>query len=430
MNMNIPENGRVVVIDDNPEEAIPLISVLSKNCVPVTYFTGNLEELPENGLNSVRFVFLDLRLVKSTNEKVVISSLVGVLSKILKEDNGPYFIVLWSKHEDEYKSAFENAFNVDATLKKIKPLVIISIEKDTYIESINDDIKFKSDAILNIESKLKEKLDELGIFHLFTIWENLVHNAAGKTINDFSEFYTFDKNWNKNIETLFFKLAKGVLDEQLDISDTENIIKTSLFSFNGVFLDGVESETRNCDLSDVELSFKDTQNNVSKEITGRINSKLLLTMDIGNTIFPGNVYDDSIDAKKVDIEGLFNGKLEDYEQKDNLTSDIRHIYLEITPPCDYTNKKWRVSRLLPGVLWPESHGNRIKRNADFIYCSPLIVFENNLYYMVFDHRFYTSIEFSALNEKTPLFRARHQLLVDIQSKLSSQMNRPGVISVK
>jgi len=323
MNMNIPENGRVVVIDDDLEEALPLINVLSKNCVPVTYFRGNLEELPENGLNSVRIVFLDLRLIKSTKKEDVISSLIGVLSKILKEDNGPYFIVLWSKHEKDYKDAFEDAFDKDENLKKIKPLVIISIEKETYIESTDDDIKFKSDAIQNIELKLKEELDKLGIFHLFTIWENLVHNAAGKTVNDFSEFYTFDNKWNQNIGTLFLKLAKGVLEEQLDISNTENIIKTGLFSFNSVFLDGVESETRSCDLSDLELSFNGTQSNDSTEITGKINSKLLLTMNIEDKIFPGNVYDDSTDVKKVDIEGLFNGKLEDYDQKDNLTSGIR-----------------------------------------------------------------------------------------------------------
>lgn len=429
MSINIPESGRVVVIDDKPKEALPLLKVLSKNGVPVTYFTGELEELPEESLESVRIVFLDLRLVPSIDEKSVISTLIGTLLKILNANNEPYFIILWSKHEVDYKNAFEKRLNNDEQLKNIRPLAIISLEKSIYLEYNGDNSTFKKDAMRNIEGKLKEKLNELGIFHLFIIWENLVHKASGKIVDDFSEFHDFDVNWNKNMGGVFLKLAEGFAGKQLDKSNNEQIVKNALFSFNSAFLDELESEIRNYEVVTAGLSFEGVSGAVDKEIIGDINSKLLLAMESSESILPGNVYDDSIDIEGVDIKELFNGNLGKSDKKDELLSQLVYIYLETSPLCDYAQDKWKVSRLLPGVLWPgEFESNKIKK-AVFIYSSPLIKFGNKLYYMVFDLRFFTSIEFSKLKDKSPLFRLKHDYLVDIQSKLAPHINRPGVMFV-
>jgi len=42
MNLNLPRSGRVVVIDDKSNEGLPLIKVLSKDKISVTYFTASL----------------------------------------------------------------------------------------------------------------------------------------------------------------------------------------------------------------------------------------------------------------------------------------------------------------------------------------------------------------------------------------------------
>ena len=44
MSLNLPQSGRVVVIDDHPEEALPLMKVLSFHRISVNYFTGRFEE--------------------------------------------------------------------------------------------------------------------------------------------------------------------------------------------------------------------------------------------------------------------------------------------------------------------------------------------------------------------------------------------------
>jgi hypothetical protein len=70
--MNLPGNGSVVVIDDKHEEALPLLKVLSKNQVPVTYFMGgDPDELPVHPLTDIRLLFLDINLVATSSEKTI-----------------------------------------------------------------------------------------------------------------------------------------------------------------------------------------------------------------------------------------------------------------------------------------------------------------------------------------------------------------------
>jgi len=411
MSMNIPRDGRAVIIDDEPKEALPLIRVLAKNGVPITYFTAEFEELPEQPLDGVRLVFLDLKLIPSIEPKMVISTLVNTLSRIVNADNGPYFIILWSKHEPDYKKAFEDKFNQDEELERIKPLAVISLEKDTYIERDGKEIRFNDDAIHKIEIKLKEKLQELGIYHLFVIWENLVHRSTGKIVHDFADFYRFDEKWNENMSSVFLKLAEGFAGKQLDKSDAGEIIKNSLFSFNSAFMDTLESEIRSYDSETVGLSFNDVSKDVSEKIVGAINTKLLLAMEKSESILPlpGNVYRFSdiyegedphqrsmiyefIDPnqmqcrffkqKNVDIESM-DGKeqkqlkreFDEYFKKvRNQINDVsKMILVEVSPYCDYAQNKWKISRIIKGFLWPyKQEFEGILKRADFSYISPII----------------------------------------------------------
>ena len=107
--MNLPESGRVIVIDDSAEEGLPLIKVLSRYRISTTYFTGEITELPSEPFNDVRIIFLDLVLGGMTgrDEKTILSTLISVIKKIVHTNNGPFIIVLWTKH-NEYIDGFKN----------------------------------------------------------------------------------------------------------------------------------------------------------------------------------------------------------------------------------------------------------------------------------------------------------------------------------
>ena len=40
---NLPNGGKVVIVDDCFQEILPLINILNRNVIPVTYYTGKAD---------------------------------------------------------------------------------------------------------------------------------------------------------------------------------------------------------------------------------------------------------------------------------------------------------------------------------------------------------------------------------------------------
>lgn len=412
--MNIPENGRVVVIDDKYEEVESLLKMLSKNKVPVMYFTGvDKDELPEQPFSDIRVIFLDIVLgTEGQQDKTKISTAYNVINRVIGANNTPYLIIVWTKHNELIKG-------IEEKLKENPPIIMLNLEKS---ECKDAEGKYEMDKI---ERKLKEELKKAGIFHLFIIWENLVHKSAGKIVTDFSSFYNQKNNWNKNMCGVLYKLAKAYAGETLKDANTAEIVRNALLTFNGTFLDTLENEIRLFKGFDTALSVND-RNTIEPKILAKINSRLLLVMEKSKRPMPGQVYYGKNGKYKIKIDDLFEGNIGQYQKKDDLITNIKDIFLEVSPVCDYAQKKWRVHRVLPGLMWTHAHFNKIKKKADYMYTSPMFEIESNLFKLVFDLRYLTSLSDKVIRGKTPAFKLRYELLVDIQSCISKHINRPGV----
>jgi len=421
----LPENGRVVVIDDNYEEVLPLLKVLSKNKVPVMYFTGDVVELPDRPFSDVRIIFLDIELAtEGQPDKTKISTASNVIYKIIGTNNNPYFIIAWTK--------FNNLLDrIRKTLKNNSPLLILNLEKS---ECKNENGEFD---IGIIENRLRDELKKAGIFHLFMLWDNLVHKSAGEIVNDFSTFYSLNNDWDKRTSIAFYNLAMAYSGLSVNPANTDEMIKNALLAFNGTFLDTLENNIREY-TSLGEKHIKMIRGDIDAKISAIINTKLLCVMSgKSGKPEPGNVYELDVlntadkDKIKVKINELFNskGKISKYKKKNKLYRQLKHVFLEVSPVCDYAQKKWRVHRVLPGLLWPHEHEARIKKAEFYIYKTPLFEIKGNLYRLVLDLRHLGSLNFSELQNKKPLFRIRHELLVDIQAYTARHINRPGVTSL-
>jgi len=412
--MNIPKNGRIVVIDDEYEkEALPLIEALSKNGVSAMYFTGNQEKLPPEPLSGVRIVFLDIVLAgtEGQDNKTKISTIIGVLSKIIGKNNKSYLIIAWTKHNELIEGLKNN-------LKENPPIFILNLKKSECKDSQGNY------EISKVEKKLKKELKKAGAFQLFVIWENLVHKSTGKIVNDFSSFYPMDDNWDSNMCGVFQKLARAYVGKQLNDGETDKLIKDALLTFNGTFLDTLENEISNKKIEGLKIN---DSNNVNNDITAQINSRLHLIIQPPKNSVPGNIYEWE---NQVNINDLFDGDINSCPQKDNFLMKLKYILLEVSPSCDYAQNKWKLHRVLHGLMWPENDFNKIKKKADYIYTSPIFKVDNKIYKFVFDLRYLTTLSLDELKDKKPVLRIRHDLLVDIQSKIAGHINRPGVICLE
>lgn len=219
--MNIPLNGRIIIIDDKIEEAQPLINVLSKKRIPFNYYCGtNHNEFPDNiNFNKLRVLFLDLNIFElSTDEKSVISSIDAILKKVIPDYPNPFLLVIWSKKDKQYDIALRSHFEKHLPLKK--PTEIIYLQKADYFDYDGEKWVPQQDCIPKIEIKITEELDKVSAVKAFAQWENLIHDSACEAIELMNDFNSNDDNWNRNTKNILYNLAKSISgNESIDNLD-------------------------------------------------------------------------------------------------------------------------------------------------------------------------------------------------------------------
>ena len=144
----------MVIIDDKFEEALPLFRILSKDRVAVTFFSGRIEELPPEPFRDVRMVFLDIVLegLEGADDKTRISTLVNVINKVVSKENGPFILVIWTKHPEFIQ-------NIQKALKEAGfYFLIVDLEKYKFFESKDEGWLFSEDRIEELHREIENKL--------------------------------------------------------------------------------------------------------------------------------------------------------------------------------------------------------------------------------------------------------------------------------
>lgn len=425
MNNYFPENGSVVIVDDQIKDALPLMNALSKLDIPFKYFTGKLEELPETPLNNVRIVFLDIELEGMEgvqNDTTKLSTLANVVSKIISNSSSPWGIIAWTKNEVLVKDIV-NELN-RYTKNKLTPIFTLCIEKS----ECQDNGVFKVEKIIE---RLNGTTNNLGALKYLLFWQNLINKASFQLVNEIASVYSFDRDWNSKIVQIFKLLAKAYAGQQ--VADDEDEKKFSMMVFNHLLFDIVEQNILNQqEKKEMMQNFNSVQLSNANEIKGELNRRILLSIEENNNPVPGNIYFKYNQILEMDkqtlIREIFNGNINTFPNNNNLIDKCLLIFLEVSPFCDYAQKKWKTCRLLPGLMWPMEFENNIKK-ADYIYKTPLILVNNQLCYFVFDIRYLTSIPVNLLKNKKSTIRLRKELLNDIQTKIAGHINRLGVTSL-
>jgi len=435
-----PLNGRVVIIDDSIEEAMPLMNVLSRHCIPFTYFDGNKDNLPEKPVDNVRIIFLDIQLQGMEgiqSDKTKLSALLNVIKKVIGDRPDLYIIIAWTKNDELIGEVKEQLSS--------KPLFILNLEKLECKKNGEFDIE-------KINKKLLEAINNFGAYRFFLEWENIVHESAGRTVNEISSIITLDDNWNQNINEILRMLAEAYAGKQAD----NNFDLNAMLAINNLLLDIIENRIQNTKNNESSFINNQTINLTEiKRIKGEMNRRLLIANEQNKSVIPGNVYESSYIIEIYDLcdkdslyepfaesKGLkredvidknkkikkdLKKEFDDFFEKlrDDIKRQTKNIFLEVSPYCDYAQKKWKCHRILPGVIWSEQYGNIIKK-ADYIYRTPLFLINDQLCFFVFDLRYLSTYSPYSLSNKTSPYRFRKELVVDIQSKIAGHINRPGI----
>lgn len=119
--------ARVVVIDEDPKEALLLLRALGQVGLGAVYIPGdNSDEFPQTPLSGIRVVFLDLKLIGLQEAKQYIPYTVQVLKQCVRCEPRTTGIVVWSKHSDEVETLTKTLAD-----ESIQPAYIKVIEDKT-----------------------------------------------------------------------------------------------------------------------------------------------------------------------------------------------------------------------------------------------------------------------------------------------------------
>lgn len=485
--MELPKSGSVVIIDDMINEAMPIMEALSSQGVSYCYYDGKPSNYPQKPLSNVRLIFLDMHLDEiasaSHSSKNIVSGLMSGLEAILDENNGPYVILVWSKHDAQHMKEFGSALMGGSGVIN-KPVAILNMEKSQCLERVtNIDNsgppiwKLRQGGADLIKDSMREQLKKVDAFEVLFNWENGIRESAKDTVREISAIFENENSeWNKNIKVYFSKMARAYAGKTLE-NTTSDVIRNVYYSMNDIVSD------RNCAIIDkvvdtisemhisqheediigrielykliggknyilstdekkwylyedriiiyenkklnkiFEYKINDSLE-VSKEIEkfywyniAKINSLLLLRNYVLDDCRPGNIYISPDNIKNELCNELGFNLLQ--------RSNVVGIELEVSPICDYSQKKRKRVRILPGLLVPNSID--ISDQAKYLYVSKPLLFNNQIRKLIFDFRYFTSEKENYFNNKKTLYALGDQLLQNIKEELSTHGIRSGIV---
>lgn len=450
----IPLNGRIAIVDDQIEHALPLMRVFAKNNIPYVFYKGTDPEfLPEHPENDIRILFLDLNLLdgRDNQPKEIRSALFATIRQIISPNNYPYVLILWSRQEKEYKSLLQDLFSKD--LAQCAPIVILNWIKSDFFPNFTDTEENKEDEY-RILDELKNTLSTLPAYSYLMQWENLTHFSTDELLKDI--FSNVQPNeWESVANVIIKSLGKAYMGQHFSEATSEEKIKASLFALNSVYTDFLDNNLTDCSISCAkELDEESLDREFIEVLKADLNHKMHVFTGPRSISEPGTVVLYTNPKKEYckqllhKLLSIFSIRYEIQRRNPNILDDILkketacrlsqikeeiqqtwlNIGLVVTPSCDYAQKKKIYDRVVQGLMI-ESRFSEYINQGDAFYISPTIKYDNKNYIIVLNFNYFITSNLDEESNCNILFKLRRPILAEVQSKLARHINRQGVINL-
>lgn len=428
--MLFPRCGKVLVIDDQIEEAMPLLNLLGKKGVPTMYYSGNSLELPESPFDEIRLVFCDLKYNVAPDAKSVASNVLSILKSLISEKNGPYILLVWSAHGTDYLEELQKT--LEST--EIKPEFILQLDKgdfftskdngtyfDKMIDSVSelnldpaDEAQVKKlisektyslrnskkeplpEALENIERKLAEELKKANLFHLFVLWENTISSSAVQTVNNIYQAIPETIPIDKRLEAMLYYLAVHRLEKQMNDSDEETKFFSAMDSLNEMFSYFYTENVHKLSVEQIGVDHIKKIEGLKELSPSKFNQWRMISRGKKGH-HPGNIYADS--ERLFQYHGLIvPNAFSDKENYNCVASEIaknpkiEYILVDLSSECDIAQNKLFLSRVVPGIMIPSSDLEQYRKDKklksgstpDYIFLMSDVEIEGKIWTIAFN----------------------------------------------
>lgn len=406
---------RVVIIDDSPEEVESLKQLLVNNDISVDCYTPDVARSISLKKNRQLF-FIDLSMDEGKSIKDNISTIIRpLLRRMISMNFGTYGLIMWTNHI-EYLQEIIEKIQLDGDKYQL-PLFILGLDKSKYLKEGNYGALFA-----DIDKLIKK--DNAACF--FFNWRKSVHSGVDKTILDIYKLIPDYAKQKTELPYLMYKMALNYTGIPENMLPDYNLSLDAYKAFDELLYSDLinlqREDASNFLERNLENPWKDDFEH-SIKIYAKLNTKVFIdnVNIIQNVVVPGNVY-----KIKEENKLLFVNEIPDNSER---------IVVEVTPPCDFSNKKI-TSRLVAGFMvdCPITKKDIKKLFSDYKFKAgnkyllwPFRINESNKI-MCFDFRYIASIEDEILKDDTKyklLYRFKHKLFADILQKFASHTARLG-----
>ena len=116
---------RVLVIDDQRDEAQGVIDALARDGIGAIYYSQDVTIHPEQPLTGVRLATVDMNLenVSAPDPPAATATILSVLNRLIAKKNGPYLAIAWTKHPELVEEFAARAAELPCPPVHVIPLV-------------------------------------------------------------------------------------------------------------------------------------------------------------------------------------------------------------------------------------------------------------------------------------------------------------------
>lgn len=438
--------ARVIVVDDQEEEATPVLKALARKGIPAAYFNGNSQELPQKNdrLSGVRLAILDMDLIGGgASGKTKAAALANVLKKILTPGNGPYALLIWTRHP-ELQEIFENYLFLAKNIPN--PIFSVMIAKDECKDAEgNFDL-----TVLSL--KIQESLSQFSPLLFLQAWEEQSFAASTAVTSELSSLAVVDDDnldqwrtlWKTRLLELMYAMARAEAEQHLDNGTCLNAIYNSLSSLHA---DRMESNATVLShaLTDSTAEIMAARKDCDSPSKARLNTMLHLSFENLNHFTAGNIYKCSskttpgwVPDKYKLLEDIVQGEKGSevkVQKMQELSSVSIPVLVEVSAACDHAQKNIRLARFIYGLIVPANMINTLKRNAGFIWeFGPIFlkrpVATAGQYYIYFSSRHLVTSKLEKVMKFNAVARLRSQALTDLRFWYAQHAARAGIMLLR
>lgn len=446
----LPINGRIVIVDNNINQALPLMKEFGKLRLSYSYYDGSLDGLPEEGIDEdVRLVFLDINLIDDAVHPVkqLYSKVFGVMNKLIGTNTFPYMLVCWSRNNTEYEDIIKLLSEELGTRRPICSIPLNKLDFFTMTGEPTDDFE---DKIQDLYKNISERLQQHASFCNILKWENHIHKAANKALQEGLACIA-GKDWDATANWIFTKWGRAYSGKSFEqLTNKEKLI--SSFHTLNLFLH--ETMEEHIGLEDDETaSFITDVEDKDVKLT-HFNERLIFSYCQTHPNEPGRIvitpeefsdFKDSLNfsflpsdnlipsEKLAEFEACQNPKREKGKYFSSIRQEIRKNWdifkLVINAPCDYAQNKVKLSRAIPGYFIKSEYRKWFNNNSDALFISPDFYYrkKEDDYFFILDFRYLTSEKEDKGNSN---LRLKQVVLAEVLSKLSRHINRQGLLTIE